>query len=425
MKDKLMPKINRQRLVMLLAAMLLCIGSYAQKLRGVVIDEAEQPLIGATVAISGTSDGTITDIDGNFEIRVKKGNKITISYIGYKSRSFVYKGQNNMTIRLEPDNQTLDEVVVVGYGTMKRSDLTGSVASVAAKDLQGFKSSSVAGALSGQVAGVQITQADGAPGSEFSINIRGVGTLTGNNSPLYIVDGFQVDNIDYLSESDIENIEILKDASSSAIYGSRAANGVVLITTKSGKESRPQISYRGSASYRNISNKLDQLSPYEFVKLQVEQDENNAVSYYKEGNDEFGNPFRYQTIDDYIGVAGINWQDETFKPTWSQDHNVSVIGGNDKTKYSASLSRYIEDGIFNNSGFDRTTGKFRVNHKITRKVTLDATFNYAQVNRMGIATSADQGRFNMLGQILSARPTGGLKLTDPRIVGIGNRPADS
>lgn len=152
-----------------------------------------------------------------------------------------------------PDNQALDEVVVVGYGSMKRSDLTGSVASVAAKDVVGFQSSSVIGALGGQIAGVQITQSDGGPGSGFNINIRGVGTMTGDASPLFIVDGFEVDNIDNIANSDIESMEFLKDASSSAIYGARAANGVVMITTKSGKSGRPTVIYNGSASYRKIT----------------------------------------------------------------------------------------------------------------------------------------------------------------------------
>ena len=315
-----------------------------------------------------------------------------------------------------PDNQTLDEVVVVGYGTMKRSDLTGSVASIAAKDVEGFKTSSVAGALGGQIAGVQITSTDGTPGAGFSINIRGVGTLTGDSSPLYIVDGFEVDDIDYLSNSDIESIEILKDASSSAIYGARAANGVVLISTKSGKIGKPIINYNGSASYRKISKKLDVLSPYEFVKLQGEVNSKYSDSYFKTGNDDDGNPYRYQSLDDYIGVSGVNWQDETFNPTWSQDHSLSIMGGTEDTKYNASFSRYIENGIFKNSGFNKTTGKFRLDQKLSKSLSFNFTVNYALTNREGVGTSGDSGRFNMLAQILSARPTGGLKLTDEELL---------
>lgn len=379
------------------------------------MDETDTPLIGATIQVKGTSTGAITDFDGNFILKLKKGATISISYIGYKPQEVKYTGQASINLKMVPDNQALDEVVVVGYGAMKRSDLTGSVASVASKDIEGFKASSVAGALGGQIAGVQITSTDGTPGAGFNINIRGVGTLTGDSSPLYIVDGFEVDNIDNISNSDIESIEILKDASSSAIYGARAANGVVLITTKSGKTGKPIITYNGSASYRKISKTLDVLSPYEFVKLQGEVNSSYTNSYYKDKNDDGSIP-KYRTLDDYIGVDGVDWQAETFNPTWSQDHNVTITGGTNDTKYNASFSRYIENGIFNNSGFDRTTAKLRFNHKLTKNITFDATVNYAQTNRKGVGTSADSGRFNMLAQILSARPTGGLKLTDDELL---------
>lgn len=406
-----------RRVMLTLFALILSVSLYAQKqFKGTVVDESELPLIGATVAIEGSSGGTITDMDGNFIIKVKKGAKITFSYVGYKSRTLTYQGQNNVTVKLEPDSKLIDEVVVVGYSSMKKTDLTGSIASVAPEDLQGFKSSSIAGALSGQVAGVQVIQSDGAPGSSFNINIRGVGTLTGDNSPLYIVDGFQVDDISYLSDADIESMQILKDASSSAIYGSRAANGVVLITTRQGKESKPIINYKGSASYRNIPAKLNVLNPYEFVKLQGEINENYKKTYYQEGNDSDGNPYRYQTLDDYIGVEGVDWQDETFNPTWSQDHSLTITGGNDKSKYAGTFSRYTEEGIFNNSGFDRTTAKFRVDQKVSNKVSFNATVNYALTNKKGAGTTADNGRFNMLAQILSARPTGGLRLTNEELL---------
>lgn len=401
-----------------LLTLILTINLYAQNttLKGVIVDETDAPLIGATVQVKGTSTGSITDFDGNYTIKANKGAVITFSYIGYKTQEIKFTGQPTVNIKMVPDNQTLDEVVVVGYGTMKRSDLTGSVASIAAKDVEGFKTSSVAGALGGQIAGVQITSTDGTPGAGFSINIRGVGTLTGDSSPLYIVDGFEVDDIDYLSNSDIESIEILKDASSSAIYGARAANGVVLISTKSGKIGKPIINYNGSASYRKISKKLDVLSPYEFVKLQGEVNSKYSDSYFKTGNDDNGNPYRYQSLDDYIGVSGVNWQDETFNPTWSQDHSLSIMGGTEDTKYNASFSRYIENGIFKNSGFNKTTGKFRLDQKLSKSLSFNFTVNYALTNREGVGTSGDSGRFNMLAQILSARPTGGLKLTDEELL---------
>lgn len=401
-----------------LLALLITICLSAQnQIKGVVVDETDTPLIGATVLVKGSTNGTVTDLDGVFNIKAKKGDVLTISYIGYKNQEIKVNEQKSINAKLIPDNAMLEEVIVVGYGSMKRGDLTGSVSSVSAKNVEGFKSGSVMEALGGQVAGVQITQTDGTPGSGFDIKVRGIGTVTGDASPLYIVDGFQVDNINYLSNSDIESMEILKDASSSAIYGSRAANGVVMVTTKSGKIGRPSVSYNGSASYRQISNSLETLSPYEFAKLQLELNPDKyANTYFKQGLDDKGNPYRYQSLDDYIGVKGVNWQDETFRPTWSQDHSLSVNGGNDNTTYAISFARYDEKGIFNNSGFDKTTGKIRVTQKVTKKISFDATVNYSNTNKEGVGTSGDAGRFNMLAQILSARPTGGLSLTDEELL---------
>ena len=411
-------KAMSQRGWMTLLALIMSISLYAQNtIKGVIVDETDFPLIGATVMVKGTSNGGVTDLDGKFTITAKKGDVLSVSYIGYKPQEIKIQDQKTLNIKMVPDNAMLDEVVVVGYGSMKRSDLTGSVSSVSAKNVEGFKTGSVMEALGGQVAGVQITQTDGTPGSGFDIKVRGIGTMTGDASPLYIVDGFQVDNINYLANSDIESIEVLKDASSAAIYGARAANGVVMVTTKSGKTGRPVVSYNGSTSYRKISKMLDLLDPYEFVKLQMEVNPSKyANTYYRTGEDDNGVPYRYQSMNDYIGVQGVDWQSETFRPTWSQDHNLSVMGGNDNTKYTLSFSRYNENGIFNNSGFDKTSGKFRVNQKVTKNVSFDATINYSNTNKKGAGTSGDSGRFNMLAQILSARTTGGLALTNEELL---------
>lgn len=407
-----------QRGLLTLLALMMTLGLFAQNaVKGVVIDETDTPLIGATVMVKGTANGVVTDLDGNFTIQAKKGAILSVSYIGYQLQEVKVQEHKLLNIKMQPDNTALDEVVVVGYGTMKRSDLTGSVSSVTAKNVEGFKSSSVMEALGGQVAGVQITQMDGTPGAGFDIKVRGIGTMTGDAAPLYIVDGFQVDNINYLSNSDIESIEVLKDASSAAIYGARAANGVVMVTTKSGKVGRPVVSYNGSASYRKISKTMELLNPYEFAKLQMEVNpQKYATTYYRPGVDADGIPYRYQTLDDYIGVEGVDWQAKTFRPTWSQDHSLAVNGGNENTKYSFSFSRYDEKGIFNNSGFDKTTGKFRINQRVTKNVSFDATLNYANTTKQGAGTTGDSGRFNMLAQILSARPTGGLALTNEELL---------
>lgn len=409
---------NFRKAALTILTLIMSVGLYAQQLtiKGKVIDETDTPLIGATISVVGKTIGVSADMNGEFSIKTTKGETLRISYVGYVSKDMKVAGQNSVVVKLEPKASSLDEVVVVGYGSMKRSDLTGSVTSISSENIEGFKTSSVLGALGGQVAGVQITQFDGTPGSGFNVNIRGIGTLTGDASPLYIVDGFEVASLDYLANSDIESIEILKDASASAIYGARAANGVVLVTTKSGKEGRPVIVYNGSASYRRISKKLDMLSPYEFVKLQTEVNSKYADTYYKEGVDDNGLPYIYQSAEDYIGVGGVNWQNETFRPTWSQDHNLSMFGGTQDTKYNLSISRYTENGIFNNSGFDKTSAKFKLNQTLTKSLKFDVTVNYAMTNREGVGTTADAGRFNMLAQILSARPTGGLKLSDEALL---------
>ena len=319
-----------------------------------------------------------------------------------------------INVSMEEDNIALEQVVVIGYGTVKKSHLSGAVGSVSAKELNGQVASNAATALQGKIPGVSVASSSGDPNGSMTINVRGISSLS-NNNPLYVVDGAFGD-ISMVDPNDISSIEVLKDAAAAAIYGSRAAGGVVLITTKSAKVGKTTVTYNGSATYRKISKTLDLLSPYEFARLQGDIDPKYKETYYKEGDETEGVPYKYQTLDDYIGVAGVDWQGETFNPTWSQDHNVTIMGGTDNTKYNGSLSRYVENGIFKNSGFDRTTAKFRLDQKINKKVSFNLTVNYAMTNRKGVGTSGDSGRFNMLAQILSARPTGGLKMTNEELL---------
>lgn len=418
-----MDKIIKKSLALIAIMLFLCIPNfYAQKrneinVKGVVYDETDLPTIGVTIQVKGQTRGVVTDFDGNFEISVSRNDVLVISYIGYETQEIPVQGRTSLEIKLVPDDLLLDELVVVGYGSMRRSDLTGSVSSVGAKSVEGFKTSSVVGALGGQVAGVQITQADGTPGSGFDIKIRGVGTLTGDASPLFIVDGFEVSNIDYLANSDIESIDILKDASASSIYGARAANGVVLVTTKSGREGVAKVSYNGSATYREISKKFELLTPYEFVQLQLELNPNKyGGTYFQEGLDSDGNPYRYQHLDDYRAEPGVDWQEEAFRPTWSQNHDLSVTGGTDRSKYSASFSVYDETGIFKNSNFSKYTGRLRLNHKLTDAITFNGTFNYANTAHQGIGTSGTGGTLNVLSNLLAARNTGGLRVTNEELL---------
>lgn len=384
---------------------------------GTVVDETNTPLIGVSVKLKKAGKGVITDMSGKFNIKVGQNATLVFSYIGYQQQEVKPGNKKSLNIKLVPDNAMLDELVVVGYGAMRKSDLTGSVSGVDEKKINNYKSGSVVEALGGQIPGVQITASDGTPGSGFDIKIRGIGTVNGDSSPLYIVDGFEVDNIDYLANADIEKIDVLKDASASAIYGARAANGVVLVTTKSGKIGKPVVTYNGSASYRKISKTLDLISPYEFVKLQMEiNPERYATTYYQTGNDSNGDPYRYQSAEDYRNVAGIDWQGEAFRPTWSQNHDISITGGTKTTQYAISYSHFDEDGIFVNSGFKKNTGKMRFKQQVTKAISLDATLNYANTVKDGIGTSGSTGSLGMLSNLLRARPTGGLAVTDEQLL---------
>ncbi len=384
------------------------------RVTGTVRDENGEPLAGVGIIEKGTTNGTVTDFDGKYSIVVSNPNSsLTFNYISYDEESVNLKGKAVVNLRMTPVSTPLDEAVVIGYNTVRRSDLTGSVSSVAGKALEGFKTSSVLEALGGQISGVLITSEDGTPGSGFDVKIRGVGSLNGDSSPVYIVDGFEVDDLSFVANQDILSIDVLKDASAAAIYGSRAANGVVLVTTKSGQEGRMRVAYNGSASYRVISKQLDVLSPYEFVKLQMEINETRyAGAYYSDQLDSDGNPYRFQTLDDYIGYDGINWQKEAFSPTWSQSHDVSISGGSKDTKYLVTFSHFDEDGIFSNSGYEKNTVRAKFNQNLTRWLTMDLSVSYASTLKTGIGTSESSGSMSVLSSLLRARPTAGIQMSD-------------
>lgn len=396
-------------------ALLLSLNVLAQNtvtVTGVVTDETDTPMIGAGVMQQGTTtNGVVTDIDGRFSIVVPANAVLTFNYISYKTVDVPVAGKTEINVKLEPDNNLLDEVVVIGYGTMKRSDLTGSVSSVSSKAIEDFKTGSVIEALGGQIAGVNITAADGTPGAGFDVKIRGVGSVNGDTSPLYIVDGFEVDNIDYLANQDIQSIDFLKDASASAIYGARAANGVVLVTTKSGMDGRPQVTYNGSASYRVLSKKLETVSLYDFVALQMELDPTNASTYFNSALDDNGNPYIYQSHEDYLTKAGgIDWQDEAFRPTWSQSHDVSVRGGTKDTQYTVSFSHFDENGIFKGTGNTKNSGRIKLMQKITKWLKMDMSVNYTNTKR-----EQGGGGGSTLTSLLRYRPTGGIKVSDEEL----------
>ena len=375
---------------------------------GVVSDENGEPLAGAGVMIEGTTQGTVTDLDGKYSIETTTGTILVYNYIGYKSQTALVRDKKEINMVLEPDRNILDEVVVVGYGTMKKSDLTGSVSSVNSKAIEVFKTGSVMEALGGQVAGVNIVSADGTPRGGFDIKIRGIGTVNGDSSPLYIVDGFEVESLSFLANQDILSMDFLKDASASAIYGARAANGVVLVTTKSGRNGRPEVTYNGSASYRILSKQLEVLDPYEFVKLQLELNPARyGTRYFNVGQDSKGETYKYQSMEDYIGMEGVRWQDESFRPTWSQNHDISVRGGTKDSQYNISFSHFDEDGLFKANTYKKNTARIKFTQNIFKWLKFDTSINYTNRKTTGIGTGG-----STLSNILQYRPTGGLYTSD-------------
>ena len=402
---------NIKNILLCTAATLLCITAYSQeriKVRGTVVDENGDPLIAAGVSQSGTDNGTVTDADGKYVISVPSDASLSFSYISYITQEVAVGGRAVVDVKLRPDNTQLEEVVVIGYGTVKKSDLTGSVSSISDKALKDFKTSSVVEALGGQIAGVNITASDGTPGAGYDIKIRGVGTVNGDSAPLFIVDGFEVSSIDFLASQDIQSIDVLKDASAAAIYGARAANGVVLVTTKSGKEGLPQISYNGSASYRQLSKRLETINAYDFVSLQLETNEPKYKdTYFKSGNDENGVPYKYQSLEDYRDFPdAIDWQKEAFRPTWSQNHDISVRGGTKTSQYTMSYSYFDEDGIFVNSGYKKHNARVKIRQEITKWLVVDGSLNYTNSTKTGAGTGGGQ-----LANLIAYRPVGGLNVS--------------
>ena len=288
------------------------------------------------------------------------------------------KGKTQIDIVMEDDAQALEEVVVIGYGAVKRKDLTGSVATVSSDVLAAVPVASATEALTGKMAGVQITTTEGSPDAEMKIRVRGGGSITGDNTPLFIVDGFPVESISDIPASDIEDITVLKDASSTAIYGSRGANGVILVTTKSGKEGKINVSYNAYYSWKKIAKTLDVLDPYDYAKWQYEQALLRGNSYVEDYESYFGS---YEDLDMYKNIPYNDWQDLTFGRTGNTfNHNLSITGGSEKIKYAFSYSHMNDKAIMEGSDYKRDNFSLKLNTKPVKNVTLDFSIRYSETN---------------------------------------------
>lgn len=398
----------RKRWVVLCTVLFIGYSLFAQQITGVITDENAMPLPGVNIVIKGTTTGTVTDVDGKFSITLPdKNSVIQVSYVGYLPEEFTVGNQTEFNIILMPDITSLDEVVVIGYGTVKRRDLTGAVASVSAKQIKDIPVFSAAQAITGRLAGVQITTSEGSPDAEVKIRVRGGGSITQDNSPLYIVDGFPVDGISDIAPSDIESIDVLKDASSTAIYGARGANGVIIVTTKSGKEGRTEINYSFYQGIKQLLNKLDVLDPYEFVLYQYER---SRGSFQEENRFEtrFG-PFEY--IDTlYSNSTATDWQDEVFgRQATTKYHNISITGGQQNTNYNLSYTHNNDEGIMIESGFIRNNLNFKFQNQTTSKLRINFDARYSDLKVRGSGTS-DPGTSsaNRLKHSVIYRPVNGL-----------------
>lgn len=362
---------------------------------GTVLDTAGLPLIGAAVAIEGASSGTVTDEKGRYEISVPPGSTLVFSYLGFESQRIEIGEQTTIDVTLVEEVEALDEVVVIGYGTQRKSDLTGSVAQVSSREINAFPSTNLLQSLSGRASGVRVSQTTGAPGAGLNVRIRGTNSIQGSNEPLYVVDGFPIfgNNPTVLNNSDIASIEILKDASATAIYGSRGANGVVLISTKKGAEGETRVDVDFSFSEQVLRKKLDLMNGEEYARFYNLQAANDGVEPY----------FSQQDIN---GLGqGFDWQDFVFQRAPMRTAAVNVHGGNEKTLFSVSGSHLGQEGIVKGSDYNRYALRTNVDHEISDKfeVTLSSTFTHLTTARR----DSDGGaRGNtMIGAALSAAPT--------------------
>ncbi|UCG28044.1 MAG: TonB-dependent receptor [Bacteroidales bacterium] len=388
---------------------LLHIVASGQTVTGKVTDESGESLPGVTVLIKGTQTGTTTDIDGNYALTLDDPSQdiLVFSFVGMVTEEIQVNNQSSIDLVMKTANQYLDELVVIGYGSVRKRDLTGAVSSVSNSQIKDMPVLSTAQALTGRLAGVHIVTSEGSPDADIKIRVRGGGSITQDNSPLYIIDGFPAESMGDIPPSDIESIDVLKDASSTAIYGSRGANGVIIITTKSGKEGKTEINYNFYTGYKKLSSVLDVLDPYEYVLYQYERSSGSFLER-RDFEDLFGT---WEQLDSlYTGSSANNWQEEVFgRKAQTTYHNLSVTGGTAKSSYNLSLSNTNDTGIMLQSGYKRNNLNFKFSNQTTERLKLDFDVKLNDTKIEGAGTS-DPGTStnNRLKHTVIYRPVNGL-----------------
>lgn len=401
-------KFNLCRLSFLFALALLPMWVSAQGVvKGTIVDSTGEPVIGAAIQEKGLpSNGVASDFDGNFTLELKASNTAIVSYVGMVSQE-IQASNANQTIVLKDDNASLEDVVVIGYTSRARKDLTGSVGSISGARLAQVPVTSAAVALQGKISGVQVTTIDGQPGADVNIRVRGGSSITQSNEPLYIVDGFQVDNINDIPPTDILSIDILKDASLTAIYGSKGGNGVVVVTTKSAKEGKVTVSLNGQLSISHLSKELDLMNTKQFAEYQYQWHSMNGTrstngKFYRAN---FGNPY---DLDMYGTLPTHDWQDEVMGETpVSYSTNVTVGGGSEKVRFNASLTQSNDDGIIMGSGVRRTNLNVKTNIKVNDRfsIQINPKFTYRRDEGAGGSHVGTGGIID----VLKYRPTNGFR----------------
>lgn len=387
------------------------VSQQARRITGTVVDPNGEPVIGANIVIKGTTDGNITDVDGRFTLdNVSANATLVVSFIGYITQEIPVGNRQVIQVTLRENLEVLDEVVVVGYGVMKKKDLTGAVSQMGSSSLKDLKVSHPTEAMAGKLAGVQVQQVGGQPGQAATIRVRGSGSITASSAPLYVVDGYPLgeQNLNAINPNDIESIEVLKDASAAAIYGSRAANGVVLVTTKSGKSGKVSVSLDVYAGFQNVTKKLDLMNAAEFVEFSREAFNNHYLDRVPGasvsdplGSRPSGNRYRYPAIyDDAAYIAslgeGTDWQDEIFRTAPVQNYQLTVTGGDERTRYMFSAGYFNQQGVVINSDYERFSARAKIDSELNSwlKMGVNLAPTYMNANKTTQGHWASDGVIN-------------------------------